>query len=305
MRYLIFFLSFFYSCSTLQNPHKQNVKAFAVAAKGLSLAPGELYQNVSDYRHELRTIESATLFTTDKVIPRLNAILETKRAFEKNAAQVKGAGLLIVSYTECLLALVDDGYYKNLNAGSKDLSLQLTAALSTYNKSFNKQLPVSVGGFLGLVVNQIGSVKLKQLQKKYLKEFVTNGSFIINDVCDYFTNEMALSLQNEMSSLDKQFENVMSNFYDNIEQYQRKHDVNPFDYLKNYNPLYLRLKEKLTDLHLMQTNTIAAMQQVKTTHELLKTSVDSNLSKELGPKLNELYAAMQDMKMAYLKLKEK
>lgn len=235
-------------------------------------------------------------------MPRLNAILDTKRAFEKNAQQINNACLLVGSYAECLLSLVDEDYYKSVRTETIELSLQLATALSAYNKNFKKNIPLNAGDFLGFVVNKLGSVKMKQLQKKYLKEFINNGDLIITDVCDYFTNEMALSLENEMSSLDKQFDNVMSNFYDNIEQYQRKQDVNPFDYLKNYNPIYLTLKEKLNNLHYMEAAIMAAMKKIKSTHTLLKVSIDNKIFPQLTQEVKELYAITQEIKTVYLKL---
>jgi hypothetical protein len=227
-----------------------------------------------------------------------------KQAFEKNVRQVNQACNLIGKYSECLLVLVDGSYSKDLKEESGELSLQLNAALQTFNQYAVKKIPVNIGDFIGLVVDKAGTMRLKHLQKKYLKGFVDSGALIINDVCDYFTEEMALSLNAEMSSLDTQFDNVMGNFYDNIEQYQLKQNINPFDYLKSYNPIYLSLKERLTQLHALQKTTISALKKIKSTHEMLRTSVDSRMPAELIAEVKGLYANMQDIRSAYKKLNE-
>ncbi len=301
MRYLlVVFLLAFTSCrSLLTTTHTSNVEGFARSAKTLSTAPGELYRNISDFRHDLRLIESSTLFTSDKVIPRLNSIADMRLQFENNAAQINQACMIINSYAQSLLALVDNGYQQQLEDEDKNLALELSSAIETYNKNFNKQIPAGVGDFLGTVINKVGSIKLRKLQKQYLKEFVVQGDVIVDDVCDYFAVEVASSLENEMASLDNQFVNVMGNFYDNIEQYQRNQNINPFDYLKDYNPMYISLKEKLAGLHKLKRMTVSAMKNIQTTHDKLKESVLSENPKDLKADILSLFSTMKEIKSVY------
>lgn len=301
MRFLLLaFLLASSGCKTLlTTTHTSNVEGFARSAKTLSTAPGELYRNISDFRHELRLIESSTLFSSDKVIPRLNTVADIRRQFETNAAQITQACMIIHSYAQSLLALVDAGYQKELEDEDENLALQLNSAINAYNKNFNKNIPAGVGDFLGVVINKIGSVKLRKLQKEYLKEFVVQGDVIVDDVCDYFAVEVASSLDNEMASLDNQFGNVMANFYDNIEQYQRNQNINPFDYLKNYNPMYISLKEKLTGLHRLKTMTVRAMKGIQTTHDRLKESVLSDNPVDLKSDILSLFNTMKEIKSVY------
>ncbi len=301
MRYLVLaILLTFTGCNTLlTSTHTGNVEGFARSAKTLSTTPGQLYNNISDFRHELRLIESSTLFSSDKVIPRLNSLSEMRQSFEANAAQINQACLIIHSYAQSLLALVDDGYQDELEGENEDLALNLSSAIQAYNKNFNKQIPAGVGDFLGVVINKIGSVKLRKLQKQYLKEFVVQGDVIVDDVCDYFAVEVASSLENEMSSLDNQFVNVMGNFYDNIEQYQRNQNVNPFDYLKNYNPMYISLKDKLAGLHRLKTMTVSAMKGIQTTHDRLKESVMTDTPANLKSDILSLFNTMKEIKSVY------
>jgi hypothetical protein len=301
MRYLLLLLLVsFSSCKTLlTSTHTSNVEGFARSAKTLSTAPGELYRNISDFRHELRLIESSTLFSSDKVIPRLNSIADMRRQFETNAAQINQACMIIHAYAQSLLALVDAGYQEQLENEDENLGLQLSSAISAYNKNFNKQIPAGVGDFLGVVINKIGSVKLRKLQKQYLKEFVVQGDVIVDDVCDYFAVEVAGSLENEMNSLDQQFVNVMGNFYDNIEQYQRNQNINPFDYLKDYNPMYIELRDKLAGLHRLKTMTVSAMKGIQSTHERLKESVMTETPTNLKSDILSLFDTMKEIKSVY------
>lgn len=301
MRYLLFaILIVFSGCKTiLTTTHTNNVEGFARSAKTLSTAPGELYRNISDFRHELRLIESSTLFSSDKVIPRLDNISDMRRQFETNAAQINQACMIINAYAQSLLALVDEGYQKGLEDEDENLALQLNSAITAYNKNFNKNIPAGVGDFLGVVINKIGSVKLRKLQKEYLKEFVVQGDVIVDDVCDYFAVEVATSLDNEMLSLNSQFVNVMGNFYDNIEQYQRNQNINPFDYLKNYNPMYISLKDRLTGLHKLKIVTVSAMKGIQTTHEKLKESVLADNPVNLKEDILSLFDAVKEIKSVY------
>jgi hypothetical protein len=102
-----------------------------------------------------------------------------------------------------------------------------------------------------------------------------------------------------MASLDNQFANVMGNFYDNIEQYQRNQNINPFDYLKNYNPMYISLKEKLTGLHRLQAMTVSAMKGIQATHERLKESVLTDNPVNLKSDIMSLFKTMKEIKSVY------
>lgn len=301
MRILLFLLLITSGCTTVRHGQMQNLKAFAKSAKTLSLTPGELYHTISNFRQDMRLVESSTLFTADKIIPRLNQSIAMQQAFEQNVYNVNQSCELITAYSDCLLSLV--GNEKDLESSSKDLSLKLGSALSSYNAAFNKKMPAGIGDFLGMVVSKFGSMRLEDLQKKYLKQFIDSGAIIINEVCDYFIEDVSLSLKNEMKSLDAQLNNVMRNFYDNIEVYERKQNVNPFNYYKYYNPVYVNMKQKLTQLDSLQLQTIAAMQKIKTTHEKLHTSLNANMPGEFIAEVKDLYSAMEKIKVGYDNLK--
>lgn len=301
MKLLVLLLLITSGCTSVRYGQMQNLKAFAGSAKALSLTPGELYHSISDFRQGLRLIESSTLFTADKIIPRLNQSIAMEQAFEQNVTDVNGACTLISIYADCLLSLV--GNEKELEGRSADLSLKLSSALNSYNSAFKRKMPVALGDFLGMVVSKLGSIHLKELQKKYLTEFIHSGSVIINEVSDYFINDVSVGLKDEMRSLDVQFNNVMRNFYDNVEVFERKQNVNPFNYYRQYNPVYLNMKQKLTQLDSLQSQTIAAMQMIKTTHETLRAGLNNPMPGEFIEEVKDLYIAMEKIKRGYDNLK--
>ena len=279
----------------------QNVKAFSGSAKSLSLTPAELYHNVSDFRHHLRLVESSTLFTADKIIPRLNQTLELKQAFEDNVVKVESACELLGVYVDGLALLV--GEEKNWAEKTIDLPVRMNGILNNYNKAFGKKIPSGTGNFLGSVISKLASMHLQQLQKKYLVEYITSGDVIVNDVCDYFTEEVSVGLKSELNSLDAQFDNVMRNFYDNIEIYERKQNVSSFNYYKYYNPVYLGLKQTLVQLHILLDETTVAMQKIKVAHTKLLSSLKDNISGQFLLEVEDLYLMMGKIKHGYDNLK--
>ncbi len=302
MRILLFFLLIISGCSTsLHVGRMQNVKAFSGSAKSLSLTPAELYHNVSDFRHHLRLVESSTLFTADKIIPRLNQTLELKQAFEDNVVKVESACELLSVYIDGLALLA--GEEKNWREKTIDLPVRMNGILNNYNKAFGKKIPSGTGNFLGSVISKLASMRLQQLQKKYLVEYITSGDVIVNDVCDYFTEEVSVGLKSELNSLDAQFDNVMRNFYDNIEIYERKQNVSSFNYYKYYNPVYLGLKQTLVQLHILLDETTVAMQKIKAAHTKLLSSLKDNISGEFLLEVEDLYLMMGKIKHGYDNLK--
>ena len=302
MRILLFLLLITSGCNTsLHVGRMQNVKAFSGSAKSLSLTPAELYHNVSDFRHHLRLVESSTLFTADKIIPRLNQTLELKQAFEDNVVKVESACELLGVYVDGLALLA--GEEKNWGEKTIDLPVRMNGILNNYNKAFGKKIPSGTGNFLGSVISKLASMHLQQLQKKYLVEYISSGDTIVNDVCDYFTEEVSVGLKSELNSLDAQFDNVMRNFYDNIEIYERKQNVSSFNYYKYYNPVYLGLKQTLVQLHILLDETTVAMQKIKAAHTKLLSSLKDNISGEFLLEVEDLYLMMGKIKQGYDNLK--
>jgi hypothetical protein len=224
-----------------------------------------------------------------------------QQAFEQNTSDVNQACELFNCYADCLLGLL--GSEKELEGHSADLSIRLSNALKCYNTAFNKPSPAAIGDFIAMVVNKIGSMHLKELQKKYMKEFINSGSVIINDVCDYFIVNVNTALKNETSSLGVQFDNVMRNFYDNVEIYERKQNVNPYNYFRYYNPVYLNMKQTLAQLDTLREQTMVAMKKIKNTHEKLRVDLQAETKGEFIDEVKDLYYAMENIKRGYENLK--
>lgn len=302
MRVLLFLLLITSGCNTtLHVARMENLKTFSASAKVLSLTPAELYQNISDFRHHLRLVESSTLFTADKIIPRLNQTLIMKQAFEDNTLKAQIGFELIGVYLDGLTLLAGDE--KNWNEKIAELPVKMGSVLKNYNTAFNKKISAGTGNFLVSVISKLASMHLQQLQKKYLIEYITSGDVIVSDVCDYFTEEVSVGLRTELTSLDVQFDNVMRNFYDNVEIYERKQNVSSFNYYKYYNPVYLSLKQTLIQLHLLLDETTEAMQKIKATHKKLLTSLKENIANEFLLEVQDLYTTIAKIKQGYDNLK--
>lgn len=305
MRQIFVLLSFgFCSCATLQSSHTDNVKAFARSAKVLSAVPGKLYSDMANYRYSLKMIEVSTVHRPEKLVEELDKIAVINSRFQNNAVQIAASASLIESYAECLLALTDAAYEQNWHKQSDELSLQLHTAFACYNQVCNQKLPVSAGRFIGEVVTRLGSIKLRSLQKKYLRNFVDTGALIIGDVCDYFTGTVGGTVEAELSSLDNQSANVMTHFYDEIYEYQKGQSINSFDYLKQYNPLYMEMKARLENLHTLEGKTMQAMQRIKEAHQSLQSSVDAPGQTGILANITALYLITSEIN-AYLKKSEK
>ena len=302
MRVLLFLLLITSGCSTtLHTARMENVKTFSASAKVLSLTPAELYHNISDFRHHLRLVESSTLFSADKIIPRLNQALVMKQAFEENTVKVESAFELIGVYLDGLTVIAGDE--KNWSEKTADLPVKMNSVLKNYNTVFNKKIAAGTGNFLVSVISKFASMHLQQLQKKYLIEYINSGDVVVSDVCDYFTEEVSVELRTELNSLDVQFDNVMRNFYDNVEIYERKQNVSSFNYYKYYNPVYLGFKQTLIQLHVLLDETTVAMHKVKATHKKLLSSLKDNIADEFLLEVEDLYTTIAKIKLGYDNLK--
>ncbi len=294
MRFLIILL-ILTSCAPAKPEYLQNVASFGRTTRQLASAPGDLYQQISDFRHELRLIRASAIFNGDSVISTLNRLITYKKSFEENVQLTYSACSIISTYAECLLSITDQQYVRANGIETGDLGLKLNNVISGFSLRRGAALPKNVGSFLGMVVTEIGSARIQKLQKKYLKEFIDSGSVLINTISDYLTDVVGENLNLELPLLDQQFTDAMLQFYYNIEPYERKVDINHYDYLKNFNPLYLAMKERLETLHILQQKTITAMQNIKTAHEALRSATDSNTISKSAEEMKKLYASMVDV----------
>ena len=72
MRYL-FLLFILSGCVVISKPaYMKNVETFGRSTRSLSYAPGDLYQQVSDFRFDLRLLFGATVFNSEDVIASLD-----------------------------------------------------------------------------------------------------------------------------------------------------------------------------------------------------------------------------------------
>lgn len=302
--FTIIIIAFLVGCASIKpTAHNQNIKAFALSAREISTAPGTLYRDISDFRYDLRLIETSVAFSPSLVMSRLNKMADEKLQFDENVNRINDAARIINSYAECLLALTDYSE-RDWKKQSDELSLKLRSAMNTYNK-VNPTIPPSIGDFIGGIVSKIGYVKIRKLQKKYLKSFIDSGALIINSVCSFYLETTSASLENEISTLDGQFEGIMKTFYDKLKDYQEAMKANnPFDYYKYYNSLYLDMRQRLNSLHSLDKKTMMSIKKLQTAHEKLKAAVDANMTDDLLPEIKELYSTSNEVKDDYAKFKK-
>ncbi|MBS1609142.1 MAG: hypothetical protein JSS70_10370 [Bacteroidetes bacterium] len=303
MRFFIILLIFI-SCSPAKPEYLQNVASFGRTTRQLSTAPGDLYQQISDFRHELRLVRASVLFNGDSVISTLNRLMIYKKSFEENVAVTYSACNIISTYAECLLSITDQRYVRANGIETADLGLKLNNVISGFSINKNAKLPKTVGSFLGMVVTEIGSARIEKLQKKYLKEFIDTGSVLINTISDYLVDVVGENLNLELPLLDQQFNDAMLQFYYNIEPYERKIEINHYDYLEKFNPLYLSMKERLENLHRLQQKTIIAMQNIKSAHAALQAAADGNTVSDSTEEMKKLYNSMMDVTAVMKKFKQ-
>lgn len=303
MRFLIILIIFF-GCTPARPGYLRNVASFGRTARQLSTAPGDLYQQISDFRHELRLIRASVLFNGDSVISTLDRLMAYKKSFEENVAVTYSACSIIGTYAECLLSITDQQYVRANGIETGDLGLKLNNVISGFTIKKGAALPKSAGSFLGMVVNEIGSARIQTLQKKYLKEFIDSGSVLVNSISDYLTEVVGENLNLELPLLDQQFKDAMLQFYYSVEPYERKIEINPYDYLQKFNPIYLTLKERLENLHLLRQKTMIAMQNIKSAHEALRIAAGSNSISGSTEEMKKLYASMIDVNAVLKKVKK-
>lgn len=253
-RVLIFWaIIFLLNCCTVIKPNQVSIaENYATVLKGVSAVPENVYFRLYSLKAQAEKAQLSGLISTTgssgEAIQFLDESFKDRIAFVSLADSITEAYAIVRDYSDLLLALVNESYLSKFTAQKSNWQLQFEKLTSKYflvaGKSSGSFTPVSVGasGLIGNLMQEIGSTKIKSLQKKYLQQAIAASTPIVKAICQNFIDFDIPRLKADYASLPSFMRENYKDFLGNINAYEKTAGNNPFNYYRDYIPVYNALQ---------------------------------------------------------------
>lgn len=279
------------SCSGLKKTQVEATEKYAVATKGISRVPSDIYFRIYQLKAESQTLQLNTLLATNdqtkESIELIKNDYEEKVKFMSIAEEYSTAYMIVEKYATLVLCLINDKYLKEFNKTKTTWQGSFEKMIYRYNTVSVTKIPSSVSNFTANVIQQLGKLKIGQLQKKYLKEAIHTARIPFENICDDFIQLDSLKIKSELTTLPVYLDNNYANFLENVRAYEKQGN-NPYLFYNQYTPIYTSWLNQLGELNALSNNTVNVFRKLKTTYAVLEAFIDGNGAKVIPPEIDEL-----------------
>ena len=207
---------------------------------------------------------------------------------------------IVEKYASLVLCLLDESYLKEFNKTKDAWQVNFTGLINKYNQVAVTKIPPSVGSLTSSIVSEIGKLKIAQLQKKYLRNAVQAAREPFENICEDFILLDSLKLRGELANLPDYLDNNYADFLENIRAYEREGN-NPYNYYKEYTPIYSSWLSQINELNELATTTIEAFRSLKTNFGKLEEYLNASNPGEPPKEFKELMNIHSDLMRVYSK----
>ncbi len=273
------------SCAGLRPAQLKAIDQYTVAAKDISRIPPDIYFRIYQLRSQAQTIQLSALITTNESAKESIDLLQLdfydKMKFIELVDSFSYAYKIVEKYAHLVHALTSDSYLKEFNNNKKEWQGSFDGLVTRYNAASAKRIPpptpipASVGSIAANVIREIGSMKIKYLQKKYLKNAISTARIPFEGICDDFLNNDIPKVQKELTELRFFINENYKDFLNNVKAYERKQGDNPFNYYKFYLPVYAQWQLQIKELEALVLQLSTAFKSLRNGYSALETLIST------------------------------
>jgi hypothetical protein len=248
-----------FSCVGLKTSQVNAVEKYTIVTKGISAIPPDVYNRVYQLRSQTQTLQLSGVIATNESaresIDALQLDLADKLKFLDMVDSFAFAYRIVGKYADLVHCLISESYLKDFTKNKKQWQSSFDGLVTTYNASCSKRIPQptrippSVGSIAANIINELGSAKIKSLQKKYLKAAVSTARKPFEGICDDFLNTDIPKIEKELAELPLFVNENYKDFLNNLKAYETKQGNSPFNYYRSYLPIYLNWQVQLRELN--------------------------------------------------------
>jgi hypothetical protein len=252
-------LCLLFSCAGLKTSQLNAVEKYSIVTKGISAIPPDVYNRVYQLRSQTQTLQLSGVIATNESakesIDALQLDLSDKLKFLDMVDSFAYAYRIVGKYADLVHCLISESYLKDFTKNKKEWQSSFDGLVTTYNAACAKRIPQptrippSVGNIAANIINELGSAKIKSLQKKYLKAAVSTARKPFEGICDDFLNTDIPKIEKELAELPSFVNENYKDFLNNLKAYETKQGNSPFNYYHSYLPIYLNWQVQLRELN--------------------------------------------------------
>ncbi len=288
----IFIACLLFSCAGIKPSQKLAVEKYTAITKGISAIPPEVYNRVYQLRSQTQTLQLSGVIATNELasesIEALQQDLNEKLKFLDMVDSFAYAYQIVGKYADMVHCLVSESYLKEFTKNKKSWQISFNGLVSAYNAASAKRIPPptkipsSVGSIAADIINELGSAKIKSLQKKYLKAAISTAQKPFEGICDDFLNTDIPKIKKELDELPRFINENYKDFLNNLKAYETKQGNSPYNYYKMYLPIYLNWQVQLKELSTLVGQLQVCIQSLRNSYgELYNYISEANAAKEI------------------------
>ncbi len=290
------------SCTSLKRSQIVATEKFALATQGISRTPADIYFRISTLKSESQSLQlSSILATNDSSAESIRLLKENhdeQTQFLLLAEEYSTAYFIVEKYTDLVLSLLKTSYMDGFIKSKTGWQSSFTKLVTRYNSVSLKKIPSSVGSFTASLLQQLGKMKLGDLQKKYLLEAVKTAHEPFENICNDFISIDSLKIAGELASLPMYIDNNYASFLENIRGYETGGN-NPYFYYNAYSPIYNNWLNEVREVKLLTAQSMVAFRQLRDAYSELEFFLEGKGKTTSLPQIDLLIERYEDLKDTY------
>lgn len=304
--HLFIFISLFISgCKVVSTKDAKSIQALAGTIKTTASAPGEFVKQYYDLIIDVQKLKLAIRPTDTLLVNSLDNVVVRQR---QEDALLKGynAGYTVLSsYSDLLLALTSDTTAKTLKKQGDAFVAAFDTAIVKYNGyTGGTKLPVnSLGGVVSKLILEIGTRRIKYLQRKYLVDLVTRADSIIQLISD---NYIIIDHTRDSTTIRIDRTDVKNTFGAFL--FDLRTDpggANSYNRYKDYEPIYYNWNYKLDALQALDQSNTVAFKKMKNSHAQLLDALKKKITfSAFLSSVKDWYGSVNDINESFKKLEK-
>lgn len=281
----LFVLCLLCSCSALKPVQLNAVEKYTIATKGISAMPSDIYFRVYQLRSQAQSLQLSGIISTNQSeresIEALQLDFSDKFKFLDLVDSFSYAYKIVGNYAGLVHALISPSYLSEFTKDRKQWQSSFDGLVANYNTSCIKRvppsrpIPTSVGKIASAIINAMGSVKIKSLQKKYLKDAISTAREPFEGICDDFLSTDIPKIKRELQGLPSFIDENYKDFLNHEKFYESQQGNNPYNYYRFYLPVYANWQLQLKELNLLVDKLSVCIQSLRNGYGVLENFINT------------------------------
>jgi hypothetical protein len=272
------------SCASLKPAQIDAVEKYTIVTKGISEIPPDVYNRIYQLRSQAQTLQLSGVIATNESasesIEILQLDLSDKIKFLDMVDSFAYAYKIVGKYADLVHCLISQSYLKAFTKNKKEWQSSFDGLVTSYNAACAKRIPqptkipTSVGSIAANIINELGSSKIKSLQKKYLKAAISTARESFEGICNDFLNTDIPKIQKELVELPLFVNENYKDFLNNLKAYESKQGNNPYNYYKSYLPIYLNWQIQLREINALVSQLSVCIRSLRDSYGILDSYIN-------------------------------